>query len=159
MGRPHVARVLVKHGYANTINEVFRSYLVKGRPGYVPKERIDLNEAITLIKGAGGIPLIAHPVSLNYKSFEEFEILLKGFIDQGVEGLEVCVQFFEGFVIEELMNSLLRPYNEVVAAFKTNGAILFQALAEHDVLATGAFGPKTGRYTFFADTLLERVIR
>jgi predicted metal-dependent phosphoesterase TrpH len=52
MGRPHVARVLVKHGYANTINEVFRKYLVKGKPGYVPKERIALDEAISLIKGA-----------------------------------------------------------------------------------------------------------
>lgn len=88
IGRPHVARVLLKHGYANNINEVFKKYLVKGKPGYVKKERIKLEEAVSLIKGAGGLSIIAHPVSLNYRDMTQFENILKGFIDFEVDGIE-----------------------------------------------------------------------
>lgn len=114
MGRPHVARVLVKHGYAHTINEVFKKYLVKGKPGYVPKERIDLVEAITLIKGAGGIPVIAHPVSLNYKNFDEFETLLKVFMDAGVEGIEVYSSMHRPVEVEEF-SRLVKKYNLIAS--------------------------------------------
>jgi hypothetical protein len=114
MGRPHVARVMVKHGYANTINEIFRNYLVKGKPGYVPKERIDLDEAIALIKGAGGIPVIAHPVSLNYKSFDDFETMLKGFIDSGVEGIEVYSSMHRPAEVEEFLR-LVKKYNLIAS--------------------------------------------
>ena len=114
MGRPHVARVLVKHGIAHNINEVFRNYLVKGKPGYVPKERIALDEAISLIKGAGGIPVIAHPVSLNYNSFDEFETMLKGFVDQGVEGLEVYSSMHRPVEVEEF-SRLVRKYNLIAS--------------------------------------------
>lgn len=87
-GRPHVARTLVRHGYARDINEVFQKYLVKGKPGYVPKERISLDEAVSLIKGSGGYAVVAHPVSLKYRDFGVFESMLRGFIDAGVEGIE-----------------------------------------------------------------------
>jgi len=87
-GRPHVARTLVRHGYARDINEIFQKYLVKGKPGYVPKERISLGDAVALIKGAGGCAIVAHPVSLNYRDFGVFESILRGFIDAGVEGIE-----------------------------------------------------------------------
>jgi len=87
-GRPHVARTLVRHGYARDINEVFQKYLVKGKPGYVAKERISLDEAVSLIKGAGGIAVVAHPVSIKYRDFGVFESILRGFIDAGVEGIE-----------------------------------------------------------------------
>jgi predicted metal-dependent phosphoesterase TrpH len=89
IGRPHVARVLVKHGYANNINEIFKRYLVKGKPGYVKKERIPLEEAVALIKGAGGLAIVAHPVSLNCKGISDYETTIKGFIDKGVDGIEV----------------------------------------------------------------------
>ncbi len=114
MGRPHVARVMVKHGYANTINEIFRNYLVKGKPGYVAKERIDLDEAIALIKGAGGIPVIAHPVSLNYKSFDDFETMLKVFIDSGVEGIEVYSSMHRPAEVEEFLR-LVKKYNLIAS--------------------------------------------
>ncbi|HPX91463.1 MAG TPA: PHP domain-containing protein [Spirochaetota bacterium] len=110
MGRPHVARVLVKYGYASNITEVFRNYLVKGKPGYVPKQRIPLDEAISLIKGSGGIPILAHPVSLNYKSFMEFENLLKGFVDAGVEGIEIYSSMHKASDVEEFKH-LAKKYN------------------------------------------------
>jgi 3',5'-nucleoside bisphosphate phosphatase len=89
IGRPHIARVMVDHGYAPNIREIFKNYLVKGKPGYVKKVRIEFNEAVALIKESGGIPVIAHPVSLECKDMAEFEGLLKGFVEAGVEGMEV----------------------------------------------------------------------
>lgn len=89
MGRPHVARVLVKHGYAPTINDVFKKFLVKGKPGYIKKEKILLEDAVEFIRAAGGQSIIAHPVSLGFKGFDEFEKILKSFIYKGVQGIEV----------------------------------------------------------------------
>lgn len=114
IGRPHVARVLVKHGYAHNINEVFKKYLVKGKPGYVKKERIKLEDAVNLIKGAGGISIIAHPVSLNYRNITEFENILKGFIDAGVEGIEVYSSMHKPSEITEFLN-LAQRYNLVIS--------------------------------------------
>lgn len=88
MGRPHVARVMVNHGYAQNIREIFQKYLVKGKPGYVKKVRICFEDAIGLVRECGGIAVVAHPISLECKDMDEFERLLKGFISAGVEGLE-----------------------------------------------------------------------
>ena len=56
-GRPHIAAYLVKKGVVGTIQEAFDRYLVKCD---VPKYPLSLEEASSLIKGAGGILLIAH---------------------------------------------------------------------------------------------------
>ncbi len=114
IGRPHVARVLLKHGYANNINEVFKKYLVKGKPGYVKKERIKLEEAISLIRGAGGLSIVAHPVSLNYKNITEFENLLKGFIDSMVDGIEVYSSMHKASEISSFLE-LAEKYNLIVS--------------------------------------------
>jgi predicted metal-dependent phosphoesterase TrpH len=114
IGRPHVARVLVKYGYANNINEVFKKYLVKGKPGYVKKERIKLEEAVSLIKGAGGISIIAHPVSLNCKKISDFENTMKGFIDKGVVGIEVYSSMHTSVNINDFLN-IATKYNLVVS--------------------------------------------
>jgi 3',5'-nucleoside bisphosphate phosphatase len=89
IGRPHIARVMVNHGFASNIKDIFKSYLVKGKPGYVKKVRIEFAEAVALIRESGGIPVIAHPVSLECIDMVEFEGLLRGFVDAGVEGMEV----------------------------------------------------------------------
>lgn len=89
LGRPHVARALVKNGYASSISEVFKKYLVKGKPGYIKKEKISLDDAVELIHAAGGISIVAHPVSLNCRGMDEFDAVLRGFRERGVDGLEV----------------------------------------------------------------------
>jgi 3',5'-nucleoside bisphosphate phosphatase len=55
VGRAHFARVLVEQGYAGDLQEVFRSYLVQGRPGYIAHEWTTLAQAVAWIRGAGGI--------------------------------------------------------------------------------------------------------
>ena len=61
MSRTHFARFLVESGVCDSIPEVFRKYLTEGKPGYVPHRWASLPEAVGWIKGAGGVPVIAHP--------------------------------------------------------------------------------------------------
>lgn len=61
LGRPHIADTLVDKGYAKDLRDAFDQYLAEGKPGYVSLPRITPIEAITWIREAGGVPVIAHP--------------------------------------------------------------------------------------------------
>ena len=87
VGRPHFARVLLKKGYVGTIQEAFDRYLAKGAKAYVDKKRLKMYEAISLIKKAGGIPVLAHP-GLMKLSFSELDDLLSKLKEYGLMGLE-----------------------------------------------------------------------
>lgn len=88
VGKPHIARVMVKRGYADDLSYVFKNYMIKGKPGYVKKENISVKEAVSVINEAGGISIIAHPASLRFNSIEKFEQMVRELIDIGVEGIE-----------------------------------------------------------------------
>lgn len=89
LGRPHVARALVSKGYGIDTNDIFKKFLVKGKPGYVKKEKISLDEAIQVVKQSGGITSIAHPISLNCGSFDDFDKMVGQIAERGVDGIEV----------------------------------------------------------------------
>jgi predicted metal-dependent phosphoesterase TrpH len=63
-GRPHVAAILVRKGYATSVQDAFDKYLAKGRPAYLEKERLEPLHAIDLAIESGGVPVLAHPLSL-----------------------------------------------------------------------------------------------
>ncbi len=89
LGRPHIARTLIKKGYVRTVDEAFDNYLGKGKPAYVDKYRLSSSQAISLIAAAGGFPVLAHPSLLECKRIDELERLLKTLIDSGLKGIEV----------------------------------------------------------------------
>jgi predicted metal-dependent phosphoesterase TrpH len=61
VGRPHLARVLARHGHVEDENEAFYTYLRPGRPAYVRKYELSPEEAIALVRDLGGLPVYAHP--------------------------------------------------------------------------------------------------
>lgn len=61
LGRPHVARALVERGVVATVKEAFDRFLGEGRPAYVGRYRLSAEEAIALVRGAGGTATLAHP--------------------------------------------------------------------------------------------------
>ncbi|MCZ6602778.1 MAG: PHP domain-containing protein [Planctomycetota bacterium] len=61
LGRPHVARALVKHGYIKEEDEAFRKYIGRDQPGHVPRVKVSPSEGIARMKEAGAIPVLAHP--------------------------------------------------------------------------------------------------
>jgi predicted metal-dependent phosphoesterase TrpH len=85
-GRPHLARILIDSGVVGNIREAFTKYLATGKPAYVGREKIEIIEAIELLRKSGAVPVLAHPL-LN----EDFD--LKKFIPElkvhGLEGVEV----------------------------------------------------------------------
>jgi predicted metal-dependent phosphoesterase TrpH len=63
-GRPHIASILVRKGVVGSIQEAFDVWLAKGRPAYLDKERLDPDVAVRLAVASGGVPVLAHPLSL-----------------------------------------------------------------------------------------------
>ncbi len=88
-GRPHIAQLIVKKGFAETIDEAFGKYLGRGKPAYVDKYRIDCARAIEIILGAGGIPVLAHPILLEMENDEVLEDLIVTLKEMGLKGIEV----------------------------------------------------------------------
>lgn len=61
ISRTHFARFLVNSGVAKDNKAVFKSYLVKGKPGYFEHQWASLEDAVSWIVGSGGVAVIAHP--------------------------------------------------------------------------------------------------
>lgn len=83
VGRPHIARALVKLGFAPSVQKAFEKYLVRGRPGYVPRYKIDPLVAVRCIREAGGVPVLAHPGLVGNDS------IIPPLVEAGLMGLEV----------------------------------------------------------------------
>ena len=87
VGRPHFARALVKKGHAASIGDAFERYLAKGASCYVDKSRLSPADSIGLIRHAGGVPVLAHPFTLNV-SQERLEEVIRELVGWGLMGLE-----------------------------------------------------------------------
>jgi len=87
ISRTHFARFLVETGVCKDTYEVFRKYLTEGKPGYVPHRWATLREAVSWIRDAGGLAVVAHPARYKFSANEEFALFteFKGLGGQGVE--------------------------------------------------------------------------
>jgi predicted metal-dependent phosphoesterase TrpH len=61
VGRPHIAQVIVKGGYAASIRDAFDKYIGEGKPAYAPRSKLTPLEAIEIVTRAGGVAALAHP--------------------------------------------------------------------------------------------------
>jgi predicted metal-dependent phosphoesterase TrpH len=88
ISRTHFARHLVESGVCSDTQDVFRRFLVEGRPGYVPHRWARLADAVTWIDGAGGVAVIAHPARYKFTPTEEYA-LFSEFKGHGGRAVEV----------------------------------------------------------------------
>ncbi len=88
ISRTHFARFLVESGVCKETNEVFRKFLIEGKPGFVPHRWATLKDAVTWIRGAGGMAVIAHPARYKFTPNEEFALFTE-FKAHGGQGVEV----------------------------------------------------------------------
>ncbi len=88
VSRTHFAHFLVEAGHAKDLRDVFKRFLVRDRPGYVPGQWASLEEAVGWICGAGGIAVVAHPARYPFTATKLRE-LLGEFRACGGVGLEV----------------------------------------------------------------------
>lgn len=83
IGRPHVARALVDIGAVVDVSDAFDRYLKAGRPGYVPRDPFEPEDAVRLLVRNNAIPVLAHPFST-----KDIEGTLKRLVPEGLVGLE-----------------------------------------------------------------------
>lgn len=83
VGRPHVAEVLVARGAAQSMSDAFSRYLGQDCPAYVGYDKVTLRDAVGLIRGAGGVASLAHPVLLGDDS------LIPAMVSDRLQALEV----------------------------------------------------------------------
>ena len=89
LGRPDLAKLCVKYGYASSIQDAFDKYLIEAHNKTRNTGKgLPYEECIELISKSKGIPVLAHPKSLEL-SKKEFLILLKEMINIGLKGIEV----------------------------------------------------------------------
>jgi len=89
LGRPHIARLLMKKKMVASVSEAFDRYLGKGRPAYQDKYRCGCAQAIELIRNAGGIPVLAHPALLKPTRNQPVGALIRILKNMGLSGIEV----------------------------------------------------------------------
>ena len=97
VGRPHFAKVLVQKGYVQSTKEAFTKYLAKGAPAYMDKKRLSLDDAVAMIRAAGGVAVLAHPILLGWDRTEDFRATFIRLLEAGVEGIEA----FNSYQTEE----------------------------------------------------------
>jgi predicted metal-dependent phosphoesterase TrpH len=88
ISRTHFARYLVEAGVCKDTPEVFRKFLIEGKPGFVPHRWASLGDAVRWIRDAGGVAVIAHPARYRLSTNEEFA-LFSEFKQHGGQGVEV----------------------------------------------------------------------
>lgn len=86
-GRPHIAKLLMRHGIVRSLPDAFDRYLAKGQPAYEGRFTYKAKEAIEFIRGAGGLAVLAHPVQID-KSLNALKTLLPVLVSYGLNGIE-----------------------------------------------------------------------
>lgn len=123
VGRPHIARAMVRKGYAASLEDAFARYLNPGRPGYVAAMRMNMEEALRAVLASGFVPVLAHPCELELP-MEQLRALLTRWQAMGLMGVEVYHPSARRIGCEAL-ERLVRPMGFLV----TGGSDFHQ---EHD---------------------------
>ena len=115
IGRPDLAKLLIKHNYVNSTQEAFEKYLIEAYEKCQQlRKGISSKEGIELIKQANGLAVLAHPVTLKKKP-EELDILIEQLVSEGLDGIEV----YHSEHTEEQMKQYLelaQKYNLLISA-------------------------------------------
>ncbi len=108
VGRPHLAQAMLEKGYIASIKEAFTKYIGWGGLAYVEREKMSPGEAAKLILQANGLPVLAHPLTINDP--EAMVIELKA---SGLAGIEA---YYDGYTAEEI--------NRLVSLAERHGLII-----------------------------------
>ena len=98
MGRPHIAQAMLEKGYIASIKEAFTKYISRNGPAYVEREKMTPAEAVELILQAKGLPVLAHPFTINDPETMVVELKAAGLI-----GVEAYYDSYTGDEINRLV--------------------------------------------------------
>ena len=109
IGRPHIARLLMKKKYVSSIQEAFDKYLAEGKCCYVERIMPTPQEAIELIKNSGGIPVLAHIMLYKKLTAAQKEDLARELKEDGLIGIETYYNTYTD-VEQEYVKSLAKQW-------------------------------------------------
>jgi len=88
IGRAQIARGMLAKGYVQTMQDAFTKYIGVGCPAYVPREKLEVTDAVQLILRNGGVPVLAHPGLLKM-DLVTFHASFSAWMKAGLKGIEV----------------------------------------------------------------------
>jgi len=91
-GRPHMAALMIKKGFVDSIQSAFDGYLAKGGKAYVDRFKLTPELAISLLTQSGAKAVIAHPTQLGL-SFNDYDTLLDTWKKSGLWGIEIYTPY------------------------------------------------------------------
>jgi 3',5'-nucleoside bisphosphate phosphatase len=97
LGRPQVARLLVEAGHAPSVDAAMQELLARGKPAYVARQGLGPRDAITAVRAAGGLPVLAH-----FADAPARRDLVTELIRAGLAGLEVHYRHFDAATVAEM---------------------------------------------------------
>ncbi len=99
IGRPHIAQAMLEKGYITSFKEAFTKYITRSGIAYVERKKMTPVEAVALILKAKGLPVLAHPLTIN-----DPETLVAELKAAGLVGLEVYYNSYTADEINRLVN-------------------------------------------------------
>lgn len=144
VGRPHIAAVMVKRGFASSSSEVFNRYLGSGKPAYVERSRLGDYRSIEIIRQAGGLPVLAHPAYIPAEGYEGLGAVIGSLADAGLSGLEAYYPEHS-----KVMIAFLEKMAEKHSLVLTGGSDFHGIKHPLPGWKDGSFGVKTEKVTSF----------
>jgi predicted metal-dependent phosphoesterase TrpH len=84
IGRPHIAQAMLEQGYVSSLRQAFTDYIGRDGPAYIERKKLTPLEAVKLILKVDGLPVLAHPASI-----EHLESLVGKLKKAGLAGIEI----------------------------------------------------------------------
>ncbi len=99
IGRPHIAQAMLEKGYIASIKEAFTKYISRDGPAYVEREKMSPAEVIELILRAKGLPVLAHPFTI-----DDSESMIAELKAAGLVGIEAYYNSYTPEEVSKLVN-------------------------------------------------------
>jgi len=99
VGRPHIAQAMLEKGYIASFKEAFNKYLGFGKPAYARRVKMTPLEAVKLILRTNGLPVLAHPLTVN-----DHEALVAELTPGGLTGIEAYYGEYSAEEIKKLVS-------------------------------------------------------
>lgn len=109
-GRPHIVSLMLQKGYIRTAFQGYTQILGKGCPAYVSKKKLKMDTAIDLIHNAGGLAILAHPISLMFANYPRLGDEILKFQEMGLDGIEVYYSSHDHYFTKWLFDFCRKHY-------------------------------------------------
>lgn len=109
-GRPHIVSLLLEKKYVYNAFQAYTKILGRGGSAYVPKKKLDLQTAIESVHQAGGLAILAHPISLMFANYPLLGDEILRFQKMGLDGVEVFYSSHDHYFTKWLYDFCKKHY-------------------------------------------------